>query len=100
MELLKIEALAALGYMAKTNPSGMCSRWQMLFPREFSTATKEKKSSSLLASQKTLEKLMVFERSASVRSAACFAIISLLDCLLYTSPSPRDATLSRMPSSA
>ena len=25
---------------------------------------------------------------------------SLLTCLLYTSPSPRDATLSRMPSSA
>ena len=25
---------------------------------------------------------------------------SLLPCLLYTSPSPRDATLSRMPSSA
>ena len=24
----------------------------------------------------------------------------VLDCLLYTSPSPRDATLSRMPSSA
>ena len=24
----------------------------------------------------------------------------LEDCLLYTSPSPRDATLSRMPSSA
>ena len=23
-----------------------------------------------------------------------------MDCLLYTSPSPRDATLSRMPSSA
>ena len=27
-------------------------------------------------------------------------IISTYDCLLYTSPSPRDATLSRMPSSA
>ena len=27
-------------------------------------------------------------------------IILLLACLLYTSPSPRDATLSRMPSSA
>ena len=27
-------------------------------------------------------------------------ITSVLDCLLYTSPSPRDATLSRMPSSA
>ena len=26
--------------------------------------------------------------------------LSLQDCLLYTSPSPRDATLSRMPSSA
>ena len=26
--------------------------------------------------------------------------ISELNCLLYTSPSPRDATLSRMPSSA
>ena len=25
---------------------------------------------------------------------------SAIDCLLYTSPSPRDATLSRMPSSA
>ena len=27
-------------------------------------------------------------------------IVELKDCLLYTSPSPRDATLSRMPSSA
>ena len=26
--------------------------------------------------------------------------IGLIGCLLYTSPSPRDATLSRMPSSA
>ena len=30
-----------------------------------------------------------------------FTIVELFnDCLLYTSPSPRDATLSRMPSSA
>ena len=28
------------------------------------------------------------------------ARLTVLDCLLYTSPSPRDATLSRMPSSA
>ena len=27
-------------------------------------------------------------------------LIKIKDCLLYTSPSPRDATLSRMPSSA
>ena len=32
---------------------------------------------------------------------ACSVLKDLLkDCLLYTSPSPRDATLSRMPSSA
>ena len=29
-----------------------------------------------------------------------FLIQSIFSCLLYTSPSPRDATLSRMPSSA
>ena len=28
------------------------------------------------------------------------AVISACDCLLYTSPSPRDGLLSRMPSSA
>ena len=28
------------------------------------------------------------------------ALKGSMDCLLYTSPSPRDATLSRMPSSA
>ena len=28
------------------------------------------------------------------------ALAGFKDCLLYTSPSPRDATLSRMPSSA
>ena len=27
-------------------------------------------------------------------------VLKLMTCLLYTSPSPRDATLSRMPSSA
>ena len=33
------------------------------------------------------------------RSTELF-IDNLMNCLLYTSPSPRDATLSRMPSSA
>ena len=31
---------------------------------------------------------------------ACAHACTVYDCLLYTSPSPRDATLSRMPSSA
>ena len=34
-------------------------------------------------------------------STGTFTVTQLADtCLLYTSPSPRDATLSRMPSSA
>ena len=33
-------------------------------------------------------------------SDAVPTIVEIKDCLLYTSPSPRDATLSRMPSSA
>ena len=37
----------------------------------------------------------------SVATTAGYATICLVvACLLYTSPSPRDATLSRMPSSA
>ena len=32
--------------------------------------------------------------------AKALTIAQSLSCLLYTSPSPRDATLSRMPSSA
>ena len=37
----------------------------------------------------------LLERKTALDFAA-----SIRDCLLYTSPSPRDATLSRMPSSA
>ena len=37
----------------------------------------------------------------TLTSSACLRLPPLLfSCLLYTSPSPRDATLSRMPSSA
>ena len=38
--------------------------------------------------------------SASRLASALGAVINLLVCLLYTSPSPRDRTRSRMPSSA
>ena len=38
--------------------------------------------------------------ASSAASAANAAIDTVKSCLLYTSPSPRDATLSRMPSSA
>ena len=38
-------------------------------------------------------------RGPSGKIEGCLASLTV-DCLLYTSPSPRDATLSRMPSSA
>ena len=37
---------------------------------------------------------------AVIGGNAVAAWVATRDCLLYTSPSPRDATLSRMPSSA
>ena len=40
------------------------------------------------------------EPATIVRMAEIDNIVAVKDCLLYTSPSPRDATLSRMPSSA
>ena len=40
------------------------------------------------------------ERKLTFMGAINEAIDQSMDCLLYTSPSPRDATLSRMPSSA
>ena len=47
---------------------------------------------------------LVFAGNIDMRTAGSMAglatDIHLIICLLYTSPSPRDATLSRMPSSA
>ena len=39
-------------------------------------------------------------KGASTGVTQSFANAAIITCLLYTSPSPRDATLSRMPSSA
>ena len=44
--------------------------------------------------------LMVAETTGAQFPAVRRGLGELKDCLLYTSPSPRDATLSRMPSSA
>ena len=45
-----------------------------------------------------MEVLQQIGKNAS--SAGLLTIMDAKSCLLYTSPSPRDATLSRMPSSA
>ena len=68
-------------------------------------------SSAPMVSPNTLiDKLPLSEKAASVVVSSRNAIknilygndnrLMVLVCLLYTSPSPRDATLSRMPSSA
>ena len=56
----------------------------------------------LIVLNPTLEEFNFF-KLAPVGCALCYACsmtITKYTCLLYTSPSPRDATLSRMPSSA
>ena len=40
------------------------------------------------------------EHAFGIIGSAFMPISDIFPCLLYTSPSPRDATLSRMPSSA
>ena len=53
------------------------------------------------ASSETEARLTAVEDSAArAQARADEAYNKADDCLLYTSPSPRDATLSRMPSSA
>ena len=46
------------------------------------------------------ELIVIVGPSGCGKSTLLRMVAGLEDCLLYTSPSPRDATLSRMPSSA
>ena len=45
-------------------------------------------------------KIKAFRRQLGLQANKLAEELSISPCLLYTSPSPRDATLSRMPSSA
>ena len=46
------------------------------------------------------DKMPIKKKLLKWYTVAGIAFTALMGCLLYTSPSPRDATLSRMPSSA
>ena len=46
------------------------------------------------------EILAMSHRTAKLNELGCEVVGVSVDCLLYTSPSPRDRTRSRMPSSA
>ena len=48
----------------------------------------------------SLERCPVWDRFCKDRECGYAGDKTIMSCLLYTSPSPRDATLSRMPSSA
>ena len=55
----------------------------------------------LILDSKGIDSDVSFDMKGNVPSNLNHLPIELImDCLLYTSPSPRDATLSRMPSSA
>ena len=53
----------------------------------------------IIGGQQDNNRLVIGGRDADV-AQALMALQQVNGCLLYTSPSPRDATLSRMPSSA
>ena len=62
----------------------------------------KKINKKLLKDSKTISKDKRELLSKYIKKNSIWVIskASVKDCLLYTSPSPRDATLSRMPSSA
>ena len=59
-----------------------------------------KKSISLTKNSKNIEILWASTREAYNYTQAKQINCDIITCLLYTSPSPRDGLLSRMPSSA
>ena len=62
---------------------------------------KNKKEINLLAcADKDENKSEFFAKEYNINPLSVEALLMDKDCLLYTSPSPRDVHLSRMPSSA
>ena len=62
----------------------------------------EMEEKHVIQTQKLREEMRALHNKHKQEAATIEAShkVSLYACLLYTSPSPRDATLSRMPSSA
>ena len=77
------------------HPSGQGRQWYQLYPHDWEGA--EVEVNKLLA---TLKKFDTDQISIGKTILLGFSQGAAMACLLYTSPSPRDATLSRMPSSA
>ena len=57
-------------------------------------------TSKVLISKKTKLKASIVAKENAIVCGTEFAVHTFKACLLYTSPSPRDGSISRMPSSA
>ena len=72
--------------------------------RDLATAISDEKQKALVSKMITSNKpvvLTLLESDDNLQSTPeAYLKLHLLSCLLYTSPSPRDGLLSRMPSSA
>ena len=68
------------------------------YPRTWCNGGKTQSQTSVLPTGHTVGGQMIFEQHADIVTAGNKALYCC--CLLYTSPSPRDRTRSRMPSSA
>ena len=68
-------------------------------PNALYICERDLKDEELEALKKRLE-LQRKKQNKSTNSEINVELCDFIPCLLYTSPSPRDATLSRMPSSA
>ena len=69
-------------------------------PQRIVIDLKDAASNAVPPGDQTLGPWLLALRSGNPTNGVLRYVLDLTACLLYTSPSPRDATLSRMPSSA
>ena len=80
----------------------ICQNQQFLSSRAMKIATSREEALDLVQDTilRILEQEAKFDRNLNFRTWSAQVMRNLYICLLYTSPSPRDRTRSRMPSSA
>ena len=77
---------------AKFGEEGLSENTILAYSRDLEQICKKVGKSLVDVSQSDLEQYFIYLKNSGHSKSTT--------CLLYTSPSPRDATLSRMPSSA
>ena len=79
----------------------LCALAAAVFVAEAGTGLAQEQQSFKTIMGKGYEiKNVTFARGEATENREIFLVTLQKDCLLYTSPSPRDGLLSRMPSSA